>query len=280
VVGDEAVVEEPLGQLHGLLRGELQPGRRSGLQVHRGEGGLGGLFGLLLLDLLGKGVGLSLDSCDEGFGFCLLFELPLGVVGQEGGAVLDELDAQDPVGGCGEGADLPFPINHQTNRRRLDPTDAEDGLESPAGNGGEDVAHQPVAHPAPQEGMVEPGVGLLKRGRLGQGLLEPFLCDLVDLHPEALLGDILDFVIDMAADSVPFSVRVAGQHHRLSGGRLAEILGKMLFFLMVNEGRFVTLEIDADFGGGKILEVSHRGNGFYLQDRLDFFSLGGRFDDD
>ena len=280
VIGRQAVVEQPLRQLHGLLRGELQAHGGGRLQVHRGERRFRRLAGFLPVHLDGQGVGFLLNGFDDRLGIDQFPEFSFHMAGEEERPLLVQLDVEHPVRGGDKVPDFPLPVHHQAHGGGLDPADAVLPPEAPARQGREDIAHQPVADPPAEECVVQARVGLLEGDRPGQGLLQPFLGDLEHLHAQAFPGDRLHLLVDVAADGVPFPVRVAGEHDGFAPGRGPELVGQVLFLSVVDEGRFIALQVHAHVGIGKVLEVSDRGHGFHFEDGLYLLRLGRRFDDD
>ena len=234
-VGDVAVLVQPLGDLHGLLRGQvefaggllLEGGgaerrvRRAavGLALHRGdrEAGSGEAFGqtagggLVEVTHVPVGTDRTLRGEVSAGGHALAVDRQQrgreggGGVGDRSGGVEDRLDV--PVLGGGEGHPLTFALDHQSGRDGLHPARREPGHDLLPQHGRDLVAVETVQDATRLLGTDQTGVEV---SRVVRRVLDGVLGDLVEDHPSD--GDLgLELLAQVPGDGLALAVLISGE---------------------------------------------------------------------
>ena len=221
-VGDQARFVQPLGQLHGLLDIEAQPGAARLLQGGGDERRIGPAAGGALLagsDPEGAlpqpgfgGFGVRLVSGPEVF-VAILHHLETQRLVFPGAAQVGE---QLPVFLRREGADFPLPLHDQAHRHGLHPARRQAPGHLGPEQRGKLEAHHPVEEAAGLLGVdpvhVQAAGGL---ERLADGLAG----DLVEQHPPVAARLAADGLPQVPGDGFALPVQVRGQIDRIGGPR-------------------------------------------------------------
>jgi hypothetical protein len=302
-VGDETdrartdihALVELLGHAHGALGGEAELARRLLLE-RGGDEGRGRLaLALFALDLLDPELArrrrLQRDPdlggtrlVDDGELLDLL-TAEAGQPGDEGAFILGRVGLDGPVLALDEGFDLDFALADQTQCRTLHPSGRESAPDLLPQQRREIEADQIVERPPCLLGVDEV-IGDL--ARVGDGLLDRALGDLVEDHPKhralAELAAALEQLVDMPGDGLALTVGVGGQIERLA---VLELLGDGLDVLLVALDdlifhREAVVRIDRPLLGDEIAHMAIGGHDLEAGSEvlLDGLGLGGRFDDD
>ncbi len=254
-VGDEAhgplrqvhPLVEALGDAHGAGGGVAQAARGGLLEGGGGEGGRGGLAPLPHLHLghpvaplpqgLGQGMGLGLRGEVEP---ALLLPLPrpealpLHLVerGHQGGlpALHGEDAPEDPVLLGPEGLNGLLPLHHEPQGHALHPAGREGPLAELQGEEGGEVVPEEAVQDAP--GLLGVHQVLVNGPRGLHRLADHPGGDLVELHPEGLLGVPPQEAGHVPADGLSLPVGVGGDEQALALRRPLQLLHHGLLVLL------------------------------------------------
>ena len=280
-IGDVAVFVQPLGHLHGALRGEAQ--LAAGLLLQRRGGERRGRA---------AGVRLRVDGADAEIGVLqaggkgggeFLVEVH-GVAGGELAVVVEvaaagdlgavdhgqfrferagpgaELAGQVPVGGRFEGHPLTFAVHHHAGHNGLHAAGGEAAGHLAPQHRGDLVAVEAVQHTA---GFLRVHEVLVDVAQVVHGAVDGFLGDFTEGHPvDRHLG--LEHFQQVPRDGLALAVPIGCEIESVSVFELGLELGDL--FLLVRGHHVVRLEVVINVDG----ELAHRG---LLQFRRQFRRL-------
>ncbi len=144
-----------------------------------------------------------------------------------GGSLALELGLERPVLHRDERLDLPLALDHQPHRDRLHPAGGEAAAHLLPEQRADLVADQPVEDPARLLRVV---LGLVERARVGDGLLDRLLGDLVEEHPHRV--GVTELLAEVPGDRLALAVGVGGEEDLVGAQRGLLELARATFSLL------------------------------------------------